>query len=153
MLLRGHFISLYLGFCSVRGIIVLFSSFLLNLCCGSSSVSCSILNLINDYRMLSFFTKLALSFHGTKFKTFLSFLESLIMGKCLEKYQLLKNQKNGYQGRTCPSASIKKMQWDRPCPAHLTALQRRGVGKEGDSKSQGPENSLDDLTAGCGSHS
>ena len=37
------------GLSSVGTIIALFSSFLLNLCCGSSSVSCSILNLINDF--------------------------------------------------------------------------------------------------------
>lgn len=104
------------GLSSVGTIIALFSSFLLNLCCGSSSVSCSILNLINDYCMLSFFTKLALSFHGTKFKTFLSFLESLIMGKCLENYWLLKNQKE---------CRVRLGPWDltsHPLPPWLTRM-------------------------------
>ena len=56
-----------LGLSWVGGVIVLFSS---SLCCSSSSVSCSILNIINDFIAFCLSLPILHSFHRTKFKTF-----------------------------------------------------------------------------------
>lgn len=104
------------------GVIVLFSSYL---CCSSISVSCSILNIINDFIASCLSLPILHSFHRTKFQTFLIFFEILNHGKMPRKVSVTEKWK-GMQSKTAVKSDFTSSSpadrdgdwWFRPGCAH-----------------------------------